>query len=250
MNESAFDMPAPEPTTFRQGPPAAEEPQFGAVDIVEAFTAMRHEWRGQIKESRELAETIQTVVRRIDELEQTRHSQSDELTADASSDAKPLARLIAETDNQLTRAVNAIGQIEEQQQRLEAACQNSIRQYFDAMNPVARWLSRPLLKFCLNQTSRDSAAENSSVQGIRLTLARLRQAMQEQAIERFDVVGLPFDGTTMNAIGTVESTEVPAGYVHEQLAPCYRWKGRILRFADVRVARIPVMKTETEREEK
>jgi molecular chaperone GrpE (heat shock protein) len=53
------------------------------------------------------------------------------------------------------------------------------------------------------------------------------------------VLGKPFDGTTMNAIGTVESTTIAAGYVAEQISPCYRWKSAVLRFADVRVAQPP-----------
>jgi molecular chaperone GrpE (heat shock protein) len=41
----------------------------------------------------------------------------------------------------------------------------------------------------------------------------------------------------MRAIGAVESVDCPSGHVVEQLAPAYRWQGRLLRFADVRVAK-------------
>ena len=33
-------------------------PEFGLVDVIEAFTAMRHEWRGQTREGRELAAAV------------------------------------------------------------------------------------------------------------------------------------------------------------------------------------------------
>ena len=63
--------------------------------------------------------------------------------------------------------------------------------------------------------------------------------MHEVGIQRIDVLGQPFDGTTMNAIGTLETTEVPAGHVADQISPCYVWKDGVLRFADVRVAQKP-----------
>jgi molecular chaperone GrpE len=61
--------------------------------------------------------------------------------------------------------------------------------------------------------------------------------MHEQGIERVDVQGKPFDADTMHAIGTVESADCPSGHVAEQLSPAYRWQGKLLRFADVRIAK-------------
>jgi molecular chaperone GrpE len=70
MNESHFPEESPESSVG--GPPLprdADPPQFGAVDIVEAFTALRHEWRGQTKESRALAAQIEGAVARIQAVE-------------------------------------------------------------------------------------------------------------------------------------------------------------------------------------
>jgi molecular chaperone GrpE len=65
--------------------------------------------------------------------------------------------------------------------------------------------------------------------------------MQDCKIERVETLGQPFDGHTMNAIGTLETTDQPPGCVAEQLSPGYVWEGRLLRFADVRVsAALPV----------
>ena len=53
MNETSFDHePKPETTVN-------DEPQFGLLDVVEAFTAMRHEWRTQSKQNRDLAQSMQ-----------------------------------------------------------------------------------------------------------------------------------------------------------------------------------------------
>ena len=43
--------------------------------------------------------------------------------------------------------------------------------------------------------------------------------MKESHIERVDTQGQPFDANIMNAIGTVKSSDHPAGYVVEQFSP-------------------------------
>jgi molecular chaperone GrpE (heat shock protein) len=67
-------------------------------------------------------------------------------------------------------------------------------------------------------------------------------------IKRVEALGQPFDGTWMQAIGSVASADYPPGHVAEQLAPCYLWSGAPLRFAEVRVARSSQM--EVERDER
>lgn len=245
MNESAFNFRSSDEPSIEEDQSQEEGPQFGAVDIVEAFTAMRHEWRGQTKESRDLAEQIQDAVRKLQELEAQWLTWTVENQPDDSQEAKQLARLIADADHQLTRAVNAIGQAERNRRARDEADQAAIKQYFGGLNALARWLARPLLAFILEQQkAKDSTTENPAVEGLSLVLSRLRQAMNEHQIERSDALGLPFDGATMNAIGTVDSSDYPPGHVAEQFAPCYHWKGQILRFADVRVAKLQAKETE------
>ena len=109
---------------------------------------------------------------------------------------------------------------------------------FEGMGAVARWFARPLLMFLADQrATRESSAENAAVEGLNLVLARFRRTMHEQQIERIDVLGRAFDGETMNAIGMAESADYPSGHVAEQISPCYRWRGQLLHYADVRVAK-------------
>lgn len=214
-----------------------EIPQFGAVDIVEAFTAMRHEWRGQTKESRALAEQIQSAVTSIQTLESKLRASVADRPSDAAVDAKPLVLLIAETDHQLSRAVSAIAQWEAIQQKRAAAEAVAIDQCAAAMSKVARWFARPLLTLLAAQRSAAVASsEHPALEGLNMVLSRLRRMMREQGIERLDVQGLPFDANTMCAIGTMPSTDCPAGHVAEQLSAVYLWQGKLVRFADVRVA--------------
>ena len=137
----------------------------------------------------------------------------------------------------LTRAIAAIAQWEASREARDAAESQAIEGYFAGMGRVARWFARPLFAFVAQQRQAASpAGENPAIEGLNLVLARLRRAMRDLDIDRIDVLGTPFDATIMNAIGGVASQTYPAGCVAEQLAPAYRWRGELLRYADVRVA--------------
>lgn len=238
MNDAPyFQGPSPEPLPGGDHVSVEEIPQFGAVDIVEAFTAMRHEWRGQTKETRALAEKLHEAVANIQSLEALRAAALADKRSQNPPEAKTLVLLIVETDHQLSRAVAAIAQWEENRRVVEAAAQQAVERQIAEMNGMARWFCRPLLALLAGQRSaRGAAEEPPAVAGLNMVLARLRRLMHEQGIERLDVQGQPFDADTMHAIGTVASTACPPGCVADQLSPAYRWQGQLLRFADVRIA--------------
>ena len=73
-------------------------------------------------------------------------------------------------------------------------------------------------------------------EGLTILLSRLRQLMDDQRIERIEVLGKPFDGEIMRSIGTQKDSTVAVGFVAQQLSPAYRYGGEVIRFADVRVA--------------
>lgn len=209
-------------------------PEFGLIDIIEAFTAMRHEWRGQTKASRAVAETVQVAAESIQELEAKLLARIDNGSTDES---RRLAELIADTDNQLTRAVAAASRRETNRRQRDAAESKATQDYFDGMNTMARWFARPLLMFVTEQRkAREQTSQDTAVEGLNIVLAHLRHLMKERQIQRLDALGQAFDPETMNAIGTVVSEQYPSGHVAEQLSPSYRWRGSMLRFADVRVA--------------
>lgn len=228
MSESPHDASTSE--AFEQ------EPQFGVADLVEAFTAMRHEYRGQTKESRQLAEQIQAAVETLKQIADPRASEGEKPRSGA-EELKKFALLLAETDHQFSRALAAIEQAEAQRRKQEQQQLRAIEQYYASLNGLTRWFSRPLFAFLTEQLSAQAPGEeNPALEGLHLVIARLRRSMKELQLERVETIGQPFDAQTMNAIGTMESSEHPAGHVAEQLFPCYLWQGQVLRFADVRVA--------------
>ena len=230
MSDSMFHFAASEETTAEADAP----PEFGLVDVIEAFTAMRHEWRGQTKESRALAEAVQAAVTNIQELEAKLLAQT---AAGSADESRRLVELIVDTDNHLTRALDATTQSEANRRLRDAADAQAMRQYFNGMHGIARWFARPLLTFVEEQhQAKTQTAEHPAVAGLNLVLATLRRMMKEHQIIRIDTLGQVFDAELMNAVGTVAAQDCPSGHVAEQLSPGYRWRGRLLRFADVRVA--------------
>lgn len=225
--------PASLPRSMRDDQIDQNPPEFGILDVVEAFTAMRHEYRGQTKEGRELA---QQLLASTGEIRQLEVRLKDLVACHSTNEAHKFVRLITELDTQLTRAVDATIRTEATRRRQQMNQQTALQKAADSLSPVARWFARPLIQQ-IEPANEFLADETSSVaEGFSLLLARLRQMLKENEIERLDTLGLAFDGEVMNSIGTVESGDVPAGHVAQQLSPGYRWQGNLLRFADVRIS--------------
>ncbi|MGE0756651.1 MAG: nucleotide exchange factor GrpE [Pirellulaceae bacterium] len=237
MNDSFGISPSSSELPPREVPSPDEVPQFGAIDIVEAFTAMRHEWRGQTKESRALVEQVQAAVATMESLNAKWRARAEEGGQRDAGDARPLVHVLVETDHQLSRAIAAAGHWESARQLRETRAAETAERFLANMSALGRWFARPLWNFLAHQRqSSDHSSLEPVIEGLQLVLARLRRAMSDHQIERLDTVGRPFDAGTMHAIGTVPSTAYPAGHVAEQLSPGYCWRGQMLRFAEVRVA--------------
>ena len=216
---------------------ASSPPKFGLVDVIEAFTAMRHESRVQTRENRELAESIQAAAANIHQLD----SKLTEHLSVATQDnvARDLAELIVELDTHLTRAVDATVNYDATEPPLRHDALTTVRREFDNLDFVSRWFCRRFLTNTLRALDADTEPiqqENPATKGLTLVVARLRRMMKQQLIERIETVGMPFDAETMNAIAAIPSDSQPGGHVVDELSPAYSWRGTILRYAEVRVA--------------
>ena len=151
MSDSIFNLESSEETPTQDAPA-----EFGLVDVIEAFTAMRHEWRGQTKESRETVESIQLAAGNIKELETKLLAQA---ATSSTDETRKLVELLASTDSQLTRTVEAATQSETNRLNREASEASAIQHQFDEMSSLGRWFARPLMKFVTKQ--RQSAAQTT-----------------------------------------------------------------------------------------
>ena len=77
----------------------------------------------------------------------------------------------------------------------------------------------------------------SLVAGYRMGLQRIERALQQNNLEAIPALGRPFDPESMEALEAVDDSGRPAGEVLEEVRRGYRWRGRVFRYAQVRVAR-------------
>jgi len=77
----------------------------------------------------------------------------------------------------------------------------------------------------------------SLVTGYTMSLQRLERALQQYGLDVMECVGQPFDPERMEAVEVVQDGGRAASEVIEEVRRGYVWRGRVFRFAQVRVAR-------------
>ena len=227
-----------------------EEPQFGLVDVIEAFTAMRQELRTQSRETRDFSQSLQGTNRSITELTERLLNAATKIqdVASASTNddtSRRLAETIAEIDHHILRAVHAVRSTSNTASNGADtdSLQAQIADDLQSLGVVGRWFSKPLmgkLQASIRQwaESQDkSHNDDATAQGLEMLSDRVERLMIDQNIERINTVGLTFDGQIMNAVEAVQTGSHPGGTVIEQLAPAYRWRGQLIKYAQVRITR-------------
>lgn len=235
-----------------------DEPAFSILDVVEAFTAMRHEYRNQTKESRVVADGLGSTAEKLDEFarriensiaamqdsvaqERSQFSQS----ASIESRNTAFAVCLAEIDNAVSRSIEAASRSLSKSEVSESGREIvSATEQLQSLGPIRRFFCRPFaaqLDMQYQQAAGAVATEQQSklstiVAGLSMTADHVRRQLEKQGVQRIDVQGKPFDGELMRAVEVVESDTVPPGHVAEQLSPAYQFENRVIRFADVRIA--------------
>lgn len=77
----------------------------------------------------------------------------------------------------------------------------------------------------------------AAADGYALSLRRVERLLPDLQLEPIACVGEAFDPETMEAVEVLGDTGRPAGTVIEAARPGYRWRGKVFRFAQVKVAR-------------
>ena len=212
---------------------------LGAVDIVEAFTTLRHELKLQVRGGRELQQSLIDMIQR---LEQRITSLPTSTSANISSESRKLAEAIAEIEEGLQRAIESIVQKSE-----SARSDINVLNRYDAMVAKAPWIAKTFagnwledlragLAHSIATAKRADSTQDATHRGLELLLARVHRLMQQCEIERVNVLHQPFDAESMNAIDLIVDPQVPSAHVAQQLRPLYRWRSNTLRCAEVRIA--------------
>src|SRR5208337_3462470 len=145
-------------------------------------------------------------------------SETEKLKAERDALLDRVARLQAEFDNARKRAVR------EQQDFREFAAADVIKSILPILDSFERAL----------KANADSADFRN---GIELIYRQFQDVLQKIGVQPILATGQPFDPRVHEAVGMVDTTEVPDHHVFDEVQHGYKYKDRLLRPAMVRVAR-------------
>lgn len=161
-------------------------------------------------------ETTETNVAPVE----TEASEIEKLRAERDAAIDRLARLQAEFDNARKRALR------EQQDFRDFALADAMRTLLPILDSFDRAIAH--------------AGEGTGEElrtGVELINRQLHDALTKLGLEAVPATGEAFDPNVHEALGIVETDEVPDHHVYEELQRGYRLKGRLLRPSMVRVAK-------------
>lgn len=229
--------------------PAPDGPDLhpvGLYEVVEALTALRHEAKLQTKSGRQLQEQTQEMLGAMREaIEQFRAVEAKESAA-ALAAARPLAEAIVDLHEALERCQAAIetarGRFEEETASRLADELAELETLRARQSWWRRWLCRQWhqdVQGLYQRRAGGPAADlfASLCEGLGLVTQRLGRVMKEQKLTRIECLGQQADPSCMTVLDVVDDSRRPSGLVLEEVRRGYFWKGKVLRFAEVRAVR-------------
>ena len=87
------------------------------------------------------------------------------------------------------------------------------------------------------------AGDDSLLEGVEMTLGQLRKVFERSGVTPVEAVGKPFDPSCHEAMGQLESDQLPPGSVVQELQRGYLLNQRLLRPAMVMVSKAPQQNT-------
>ena len=128
--------------------------------------------------------------------------------------------------------VNYRRRVEEEQQEFQ---RGAAAQLILKLLPVLDDLERALV-----QTPGDaSPSKDGWLEGVRLVVRKFHTVMEEAGVQRIEVADRAFDPWEHEAVAFQETEEHPAGHILGLVREGYKLHGRVLRAAQVMVARAP-----------
>lgn len=240
--------------------------------LLAQFTALRHEVNLQTRAVRaqqeQNAETLQQLTQALEELAEARaeieknrqqgRQQAEEETL------RPLLKTLVDLNDSLSLAGREV-------QRLQDTIWQCVHKTLAAPEPAPspapappteHWVIRNLKRFFPDrpgpeivlspqpvlaeqgqQTQAEQAADrlrqllDSLLTGYTMSLQRMERTLRQQGLEPIPTVGESFDPEQMEVVEAVAGSGKPAGEVVGEVRRGYLWRGRVFRYAQVRVAK-------------
>lgn len=200
----------------------AEMPAPGAepVDLytlVAQFTALRHEVNLQTKAARAATEQTAEAVKLLASMQPA---------ADADEAVTPLLKALIDIADALSLSLR-------QAEKARDAATEGLSD-----PPRRGWLMR-----LIGPPGRPMSPDNlrpllaGLADGYALSVRRVERALAAAGLEPIDCAGRPFDPELMEVVEAADAPGRASGTVVDEVRRGYRWKGRLFRYAQVRVAR-------------
>jgi molecular chaperone GrpE len=224
-------------------PRDGERPEFGLIDLVKEFTALRQELKLETKSSRSLQEQAEALLPPLRQAIEHFRSVVPREEQAAWNAGKALAEGLATLDEALDRGRTQIEKarellVDEQARRLTGA----LDELFKSQSWFRRRRLRRYHEQVMEVVRKDAQGPRrqwfeSLLEGYGLMENRLRRVMQAEDIERIECLGRQVDPELMIVVEVVDDPDVPAHSVIEELRSGYLWRGRVVRHAEVKAAR-------------
>jgi molecular chaperone GrpE len=216
--------------------------ELGIIDLIEEFTALRHELKLQTKSGRSLIDQSDATVLALRQaVEQVRAVDAKDAQAVWGA-AKTLVEALADLDEALRR-----GECEIERARRQIATESLSRltSILETNYRRRSWLKRRILRSyhheVIEAVRSDGPARaqlfDSFLEGYGLISKRLRRVLVAEQIAHIPCEGKPVDPQLMTVIEVVDEPRDRPGTVVKELRRGYTWKGRLIRCAEVQAVR-------------
>ncbi len=229
-------------TPVNEAPAPRED--FGIIDLVEEFTALRQELKLQTKSGRSLVDQTETAVSALRQAIEQFRAVETKLSQAAGSAGKSLAEALADLDEALDRGHR---EIDRARTRIAIEPIRELERALNELHSQRSWIRRRLLRPYHNEVleivgraglARDDLFD-SLLEGYGLIQKRLRRVMTAEQIQRIECEGATVNPELMNVIDVVDDSQYRPGTVVKELRRGYTWKGRVIRYAEVQAVRMP-----------
>ncbi len=242
-------------------PAAPDAETIDLHTLLAQFTALRHEVHLQTRAARAQQEQAAEALRQLGETVAALRSGESQARDDA---IRPLVKTLLDTHDALTLAQREVQRVQETLLPLleESATQSAEPQTtpqaapsflarlfgFDRMIMSHQARIADLERQLRQERARQAAytpqvAERarhmlaSVVTGYTMSGQRIERALQQLELEPIPTVGQPFDPERMEVLEVVADSGLASGEVVGEVRRGYLWRGRVFRFAQVRVAK-------------
>ncbi|MFW6169899.1 MAG: nucleotide exchange factor GrpE [Planctomycetota bacterium] len=215
-------------------------PEVGLLQMVEAFSAMRHEIKLYTKGARNLEGAVERSLEGLDAASRAFKSVQSKEQQAVDYAALPMVESLIELHESFLRAAPVLHAAYDQlTQAAPARLSEKLDQQLKNQWWWRRWMVRRWHARIRDMVYRGQAetAERELAgfrEGFQLIQARLARALAESDIRRLDETGVTVDPTRMTVVELLTDSDLPPETVVEVVRPGYLWGSRVVRYAEVR----------------